>query len=75
MLLLGLVGFFAAVFLAVFLSPSGSLLNTPQCTSWKLLVHFLSIYCFLSIKDIYIYLASIYTTSKLFPMPRHFLPE
>ena len=30
MLLLGLVGFFAAVFLAVFLSPSGSLLNTPN---------------------------------------------
>ena len=37
MLLLGLVGFFAAVFLAVFLSPSGSLLNTPNVllgSSW-----------------------------------------
>ena len=47
MLLLGLVGFFAAIFLAVFLSPSGSLLNTPNVllgSSWFFFYQYIAFY-------------------------------
>ena len=47
MLLLELVGFFAAVFLAVFLFPSGSLLNTPNVllrTSWFFFYQYIAFY-------------------------------
>ena len=56
MLLLGLVGFFAAVFLAVFLSPSGSLLNTPNVLLGTSRFFFINILLFINRRYIYIYI-------------------